>query len=133
MRLTWPSAVSSVAGTIAAINSDSIKLKRSVDNRLVSLRLQRRNITLQPLVKPNDPVKESQIIASVVPVVQRLDCSHAKSIEEYVQMLTSPSLSDRYTAAKAIPHADGSTRIGPHAGSVLRRGLFIFEGTSFTM
>jgi HEAT repeat protein len=54
------------------------------------------------LVRLNDSVVSNQIIASVVPVLMGFECTKRGNINYYSEMLRSPSLSERYAAAKAL-------------------------------
>ncbi len=72
-RISWPCAVASCDGTVVEINN-RIKFKRTEDNRTISLSLKKKNIAIKPIVAVNDVVKQDQIIASVVPVIQDFKC-----------------------------------------------------------
>jgi hypothetical protein len=102
-RITWPCAVASSKGTVVGIN-DRIKYQRTVDGRTISLGLKKKGIILKPIVSLNEVIKQDQIIASVVPVIQNFECTKDKKISDYIKMLKSTSLSDRYAAAKAVSH-----------------------------
>jgi tRNA U38,U39,U40 pseudouridine synthase TruA len=64
--------------------------------------LTKQGIKLQSLAKIGEELKENQIVASVVPVVETFDCQTVTSEKYYAEMLKSASLSDRYVAAKAL-------------------------------
>lgn len=102
-RITWPCAVASSDGRVVGIN-DRIKFQRTGDGRTISLVLKKKEIALKPIVSVNDIVKQDQIIASIVPVIQKFDCAKNKNTCNYRKMLKSTSLSDRYAASKALSH-----------------------------
>jgi len=104
LRVAWPSVVAGSAGIVAAVTDLRIQFKRSGDSRTISLGLKRGGISLQPLVQVGDPVRAGQIIASVVPVSLGVPCAPAFTEGAFVQMLSSSSVADRYTAAKALSH-----------------------------
>jgi hypothetical protein len=69
-RITWPSSVASSSGRVSSIKTQSLQFKRASDNKTITLRLKKKNISVFPLVKVGDLIMENQIIASVVPVLQ---------------------------------------------------------------
>ncbi len=108
LRVTWPSAVASSNGVVSAFTAERIQFKREADQRTISLGLSKRSIPLQPLVKVGDKILAGQIIASVVPVTSALPCSANAAASNFVEMLASPAVADRYTAAKALSHLRNS-------------------------
>jgi hypothetical protein len=101
-RITWPSVVASYDGKVVAVGKERLKLKRGSDGRLISLALEKKGMRLKPLVKAGDAFIEDQILASVIPVATSFDCGKGMDVGDYVKMLGSASLSDRYGAAKAL-------------------------------
>ena len=104
LRVTWPSAVASSDGVISALTAERLQFKREPDQRTISLALTRKSISLQPLAKVGDKICAGQIIASVVPVTSTLLCSGNAAPSGFLEMLASPAVADRYTAAKALSH-----------------------------
>jgi hypothetical protein len=104
LRVTWPAVVASGDGVVSAVSESRLQFKRSADSRTISLGLQRAEISLQPLVQVGDEVRAGQIIASVVPVSSVIPCAETSAENLFVQMLSSSSVADRYTAAKALSH-----------------------------
>jgi len=104
LRVTWPSVVASSDGVVSALSDSRIQFKRNTDSRTISLGLKRGAISLSPLVQVGEQVRAGQIIASVVPVSTTLPCAGTSTESLFVQMLGSPSVADRYTAAKALSH-----------------------------
>jgi len=104
VRVTWPAAIASAAGTVSEITSERLKFRRETDARTISLSLSKRNITLTPLVRPGDRIVEGKILASVVPVLTTLPPGKPAGIDTYSAMLGSRSVADRYSAAKAFRH-----------------------------
>jgi HEAT repeat protein len=104
LRVTWPSAVASSDGVVSAFTAERIQFKREPDQRTISLALSKKNVVLQPLVKVGDKIQAGQIIASVVSVASVLPCSGAAAHSNFIEMLASPAVADRYTAAKALSH-----------------------------
>ena len=99
-RLTWPSSIASSEGVITEI-SNRIKFKRTSDNRIISLSLSKRGITLTTCVQKGDAIRRYQILASVTPVLKDVPKREINPENYYRELLTSTSISDRYGAAKA--------------------------------
>jgi len=104
LRVTWPSALASSEGVVSAINTERLQFKRSSDQRTISLALKKKGILLLPLVKVGEGIRAGQIIASVAPVASALPCRGDVSPSRFLEMLASPAVADRYTAAKALSH-----------------------------
>ena len=109
LRVTWPCAISKSEAVVIEITSSSLKLKRKDDGRIISLRLEKKNLNLQPLVKQGDDVLAGQIVASVINVTPVFTCQSHVSVETFLKMLRSSSVTDRYTASKAISYFEGSS------------------------
>ncbi|ODS32845.1 MAG: PBS lyase HEAT-like repeat protein [Candidatus Scalindua rubra] len=103
-RVTWPCAVASSGGEIDEINKNRIKFRRNKDGRVISLSLAKKGIKLKPIVAEQESIKENQIIASVVPISNKFVCPKDKRVRDYIKLINSVSLSDRYAAAKALSH-----------------------------
>jgi len=111
IRITWPSAVASGAGVVEEGDAGCIRYRKATGERRVTVRLNRQGGSLIPLVSAGDEVQTGQIIASVVPVTTTCPCTGGASAEMYIRMSASRSLSDRYTAAKALGYyADASCK-----------------------
>ncbi len=104
MRIIWPTVVSNSSGIIESINKDRIQYRRETDNRLITVKLSKKGHVMSPLVQVGEKVIENQIIASVVPVLLNFPCVKLPSEDYYAKLLSSTSLSKRYTAAKALTH-----------------------------
>lgn len=110
-RLTWPSSVASASGVVERVDADSVRYRKDVGGRLITLKLNRKSGRLSPLVSEGDEVRANQIVASVVAVTTECRCLGGANTGTYVRMATSSSLSDKYAAAKALGYcADGSAR-----------------------
>ncbi|MGQ9910636.1 MAG: HEAT repeat domain-containing protein [Candidatus Flexifilum sp.] len=105
-RVTWPCTIASADGTVHWMSEDRLQYQRSVDSRVVSLRLLKSGISLIPQVKVGDAITENQILAAVVPVIQSIPAQQPVSADVYVSQLHSSSQSERYTAAKALFYFD---------------------------
>ena len=103
-RITWPSSIASAAGKVKEVTDTRLQYRRQIDGRTITLRLSKQGLSLAPLVQEGDPIAANQILASVVPVLRRLPCSKGMTEERYAANLSSSSLSDRYTASKALSH-----------------------------
>lgn len=101
-RISWPAVVAKSAGIVESVTDDRIQYRRQTDKRMVTLRLAKRGLSLKPLVHKGDAISENQVLAAVVPVVKQFPCSQKTSQEYYIAQLSSSSLSERYTAAKAL-------------------------------
>jgi hypothetical protein len=104
LRVTWPSVAASSDGVVTAVSESRIQFKRDMDSRTISLGLRRGAISLLPLVQVGNQVRAGQIVASVVPVSSAIPCAATSAENLLVQMLGSPSVADRYTAAKGLSH-----------------------------
>lgn len=102
VRVSWPAAVAAADGVVESVNDGVVCYRKSDGGRPVSLRLRRGDKHLTPLVRPAEAVKESQILAAVVPAGSTYPCPGGAGVETYVALLHSASLSDRYAAAKAL-------------------------------
>lgn len=114
LRVTWPSAVAGSDGVVSAFTTRRLQFKREPDQRTISLALSKKGVSLHPLVKVGDKIRAGQIIASVVPVCTVLPCSGDADASSFLEMLASPAIPDRYTAAKALSHlraSDASTAL----------------------
>ena len=95
--------VASASGTVTNVTSERLQYRRDSDNRVTTLSLVRKGkIELQPLVTEGERVLENQILASVVHVTSDIPCPKSASEQDYIESLVSPSLSERYAAAKAL-------------------------------
>ncbi|MFS8902818.1 HEAT repeat domain-containing protein [Synechococcus sp. H60.4] len=112
VRVTWPSVIASSDGVVSEVSPLRLQFLRHTDSRTISIRLERGTIKLQPLVQTGDHIRVGQIIASVVPVSTAIPCvipcvtTSAES--KFEPMLTSLSVTDRYTAVKALSHIQSS-------------------------
>lgn len=104
VRLTWPSCIASADGKISYLDSKKLQIRRAIDGGTTTLRLEKRGIPLVPLVHLGDEIQKNQVLASVVNVVRSFACQRITSDSFYIHQLTSLSLSDRYSAVKALGH-----------------------------
>lgn len=101
-RVTWPAAIATSAGTVDSVTAQRIQYRRQ-DGRVITLPLSRKQgIILQPLVVAGEMIVENQVLAAVIPVHRYFGCSTSVGEEYYIERLSSFSLSDRYTSAKAL-------------------------------
>ena len=108
LRVIWPSAIASSDGIISEVTPSRLKFKRKSDKRTISLSLSKKNIPLQPLVKTGDAIITGQIVASVIPILSSFICQSNATTETFLEMLTSPSVADRYSAAKALSNFENN-------------------------
>jgi hypothetical protein len=101
-RINWPAAVAKSPGTVLSVKTDRLQYRRAPDNRIITLRLSNRGIPLISLVAEGESVIQAQVLAAVVPVVAAFPCPQSASYDYYLERLSSLSLSDRYTATKAL-------------------------------
>ncbi len=102
-RLTWPAAVASAAGTIVGVTTDRIQYKRKPDSRTITLNLSKKGTLLAPLVAAGARTEKDEILASVVPVYRSLPIRVVPR-GHYEALIHSSSLTDRFTAVKAMSH-----------------------------
>jgi hypothetical protein len=102
MRIIWPTVITNTSGTITSISRERIQYRRHTDEWLITLRLLKKGQAMMPLVEESENIVENQIIASVVPVSLNFHCDKSASEGYYIELLSSTSLSKRYTAAKAL-------------------------------
>ncbi len=69
---------------------------------MITLSLSKQGLHLNPLVREGDAISEHQVLAAVVPVLKQFPCPRKTGQEYYIAQLSSSSLSERYTAAKAL-------------------------------
>jgi len=101
-RVSWPSVAARFPGVVVSITPDRIQCRRQTDNRMITVRTSKQGLSLNPLVSAGDPVVQNQVLAAVVPVVRGFPCPRSVTHGYYVSRLSSPSLSERYAAAKAL-------------------------------
>ncbi|MBI5099663.1 MAG: HEAT repeat domain-containing protein [Nitrospirae bacterium] len=109
LRVTWPSAIASSDGIIKEVTTSRLKFNRRSDNRTISLSLSKKTIPLQLLVKRDDIIITGQIVASVIPIFSSFTCQSNSNAKTFLEMVTSPSVTDRYTAVKALSNFENST------------------------
>ncbi|RJS71999.1 hypothetical protein CW714_05065 [Methanophagales archaeon] len=102
MRIIWPAAIANAPGVVTSVSRERLQYRREFDGRIITLRLSKRGQVMVPLVKEGERVGKNQIIASVVPVSLIFPCDKSASEDYYIELLSSTSLSKRYTAAKAL-------------------------------
>jgi hypothetical protein len=103
-RITWPASVASAAGVVTQVSEERLQYQRQTDSRTITLRLSKQGLSLNPLVHEGDAIAANQVLASVVPVARSFPCFKTMFEKEYVALLLSSSLSERYTASKALSH-----------------------------
>jgi len=108
-RASWPAVVASSCGTVVSVAEDRIQYLREADSKKITLRLLRQAVLVEPLVAKGEAVVRNQVLAAVVPVVRSLPCSKSITPRYYLARLAGPSLSERYTAAKALALAKSRT------------------------
>jgi hypothetical protein len=104
IRVVWNSAVAKRTSVVSEITTKHIRLTPILSEQFQTVRLIRNNgaITLLPCVQPGDTVEENQIVAASVPVYKEVYCSTQVDEYYFIQKLSSISLSERYSAAKAL-------------------------------
>lgn len=101
-RINWPAVIARSAGIVEFVTNDRIQYRRQTDKRTITLSLAKRGLRLNPLVLEGDAISENQVLAAVIPVVKQFTCSQKTGQEYYIAQLLSSSLSERYTATKAL-------------------------------
>lgn len=99
IRIKWPAVIAKASGVIKTITADHIQYKRLFDNKTITLK---KKPNLKPLVVEGESVVANQVLAAVVPVTTGFLCTKSASAALYISLLSSLSLSERYTAAKAL-------------------------------
>lgn len=84
------------------VTEERIQYRRQADNRIITFSLSKQGIDLRPLVREGDAISENQVLAAVIPFIKQFPCSSEGGQEYYIDRLSSLSLSERYTAAKAL-------------------------------
>jgi len=107
-RITWPASIASAAGVVKQVSEERLQYRRDTDGRIITLRLSRQGVSLEPLVREGDVIVANQVLASVVPVGRFFPCSKTVSERDYVSWLSSSSLSERYAASKALSYFDST-------------------------
>jgi len=101
-RIIWPTVVANYPGKVALVSKEKIQYKRKSDGRTITLRLRRNENLLEPVVRTGEDVVVNQILASTVPVFKGIKCEDTISVSHYLKLLSTPSLSERYKATKAL-------------------------------
>ncbi|MGD9494751.1 MAG: HEAT repeat domain-containing protein [Armatimonadota bacterium] len=101
-RIQWPVAVANYAGTVTVITRDSVMYQREEDGRTIPLKLERRGVSIEPIVQVGDTVSRGRILAAPVPVRTMLACAHDRCADDYIGQMNSPDMHERYAAAKAL-------------------------------
>ena len=101
-RVSWPAVIAKYAGIVVSVTEERIQYRRQADNRIITFSLSKQGIDLRPLVCKGDAISENQVLAAVIPVIKQFPCSSEGGQEYYIDRLSSLSLSERYTAAKAL-------------------------------
>ncbi len=113
--IEWPATIASADGIVSKVTNKKIQFKRDEDNRTISYQLIRTcdkgETKLNPLVKKGEAIFKDQIIASLTPVYNNINCAGNMSEKEYREMLLAKAISDRYAAAKALSYFDHNIRI----------------------
>jgi len=102
MRVIWPVTTASAPGIVESVTEDRIQYRRKADGRVITLRLSKKGKPLRPLVSDKESIQEYQILASVVPSALSFPCDGSACEQDYLRLLSSPSLARRYTGAKAL-------------------------------
>ena len=98
----WPSCAAKYSGTVAQVGTDRVQYRRENDNRLISLRLSRRDLIMNPQVHAGDKIVVNKVLAAVVPVTSSFSCAKSVTKEYFIGQLKSMNLSERYAASKAL-------------------------------
>ena len=69
---------------------------------MITLSLSKQGLNLNPVVREGDAISENQVLAAVVTVVKQFPCSGGIARDYYIAQLSNSSLSERYTATKAL-------------------------------
>jgi len=99
VRIKWPAVIAKAPGVIKTITAEHIQYQRLFDNKIITLRM-RPNLKI--LVVEGESVEANQVLAAVVPVTTGFFCTKSASAALYISLLSSLTLSERYTAAKAL-------------------------------
>jgi hypothetical protein len=108
IRMIWPAATASSNGTVSAVEKDRIQYRRQDDGRTISVRLLKKERPMTPLVRRGDKVLENEVLAYVVPVTGTFPCDKSVDADHYLALLSSPAISSRYMATKALGFFDSS-------------------------
>ncbi len=112
-RVTWPASVASSAGEVSNVEKEKLQYKKLSNNRTVTLKLIRKDIQLIPHVKVGDSFVKNTILASVVDILQTLPRTETVGVKFYIDLLSGTSISDRYTATKALSYIGNSDAVKP--------------------
>lgn len=112
IRVIWPAAVASSDGIVEEVSPDLIRFRSRASGRRITVRLNRKGVKLASLVSVGQEVTGGRIIGAVVPVTTEWRCRGGADSRTYTRAAESKSLSDRYTAAKALSHAGDNTSKG---------------------
>lgn len=103
-RICWPSKIANAAAVVDEVSETRISMLRRSDGRRLAVTLTSRGVTLRPLVSPKDIVDQGQILASVVGATSDLPCQRELPLAAFISRATSPQVTERYAAVKALRH-----------------------------
>jgi hypothetical protein len=107
-RLIWPTKYIRKEGKVVNVDKNFVELSFDGKKKKIPLILKKKkginkgDIQLKALVKPNDILIKHQAIASVVNVQREIPCRLNVNGDYYVELLSSASRVDRFIAAKAL-------------------------------
>ncbi|MFQ5910980.1 MAG: HEAT repeat domain-containing protein, partial [Thermoplasmata archaeon] len=106
VRVTWPTSLATADGMVVEVSDANIQYRRHRDGRILTLGRLKSGVQLEPQIAVGERVTEGRFVASAVPVYLNVACRGGADEEYYTALLASSSLSDRYTAAKALSRFD---------------------------
>lgn len=113
IRVIWPSAIARKASKVISVSDKTILLSSHDLNEKQKCILPRKTFSLHPVVREGENVAQNQIVAAVVPIDINPVCEQTVDINFFVERLHSASLSERYSAAKALRFIGDETTLRP--------------------
>jgi HEAT repeat protein len=129
VQVIWPTAIAADSGVVVEVSDRRVAYRRDCDGRQLFCQLfQRKGGQLQPQVEQDQQVRQNQVLASVVPITQKVPLGKAVGADHYVAELSSANERVRFAAAKALSGFPGDetdaallTRLGDAADHIFVR------------
>lgn len=102
IRMIWPCTATKEESTVQEVSDNSIRLVGNITGVSRRCVLKRKTYSLSPQCRVNETAQRNQIVASSVPITFLPAIKKYVSESCFAKQLGSASLSERYSAAKAL-------------------------------
>ncbi len=126
IRVIWPATRAQEASRVAEVTDTIIRLEPLSGGPARRCMLGRKTTALTPLCKAGDIVKKNQLVAAVTPISLKLSPIPDVGESYFREKLSSPVLSERYAAAKALRYRGYETSTTVLVGRVVHEAEDIY-------